>query len=189
MASRLHFPKGMTAPVTWTIDPTRSTLRFALRHIIVHEIRGSFGHWGGTLALDEDEPPRSRVDVWVDLASVETGDPSRDEHVRSPEFFDVARFPRATFTSLEIRTAAAPMATVRGRLDLHGIGQDVDLEVVDQTQSKGVDGVERRAFTIKTRFDRRRFGLRWNQDLDVGGVVVGDMIELEARVEAVRARR
>ena len=179
----------MTAPAKWTIDPNRSTLRFALRHIIVHQIRGSFGRWGGTIALDEVEPTQSRVDVWVDLASVETGDPARDDHVRSPEFFDVARFPRASFTSIEIGAPRGSKATVRGRLDLHGIGQDVELDVVDQTQSKGSDGVERRAFTIKTRFDRRRFGLRWNQDLDVGGVVVGDTIELEARVEAVRAPR
>jgi len=177
---------GLAGRVTWAIDPVRSRLLFALRHIIVHQIRGSFARWGGTIALDERDPARSRVDVWIDLASVDTGDPARDDHVRSAEFFDVARFPQATFASVEIRTSEGPVAVVRGRLDLHGVGEDLDVEIVDQARSTDPDGRERCTFTVKTRFDRRRFGLRWNQDLDVGGVVVGDIIEIEAHVEAVR---
>ncbi|HVV48230.1 MAG TPA: YceI family protein [Polyangia bacterium] len=183
---------GKTPPLRehdWRIDGERSALSFWLRHVVVHEIKGTFTRWGGTITLDEVDPTRSRVRVWVDLASIDTADPARDAQVRSAEFFDVARFPRAVFASTEIRLPDAGNPVVRGRLRLHGAERDVDLEIFQRDEHLDREGNERAVYSVKGRLDRRDFGLRWNQDLDVGGVVVGDQVQIEAHVEVVRRRR
>ena len=182
-------PKDATAVPSreeWTIDPDRSTLRFSLRHIVVHEIKGEFTRWGGTLSVDEANPTASTIRVWVDLESVNTGDPARDAQVRSSEFFDVGRFPRAVFTNTEIRLPDRSSPVVRGRLQLHGTEGDVDLEIVRREEQTTAEGTVRALYSVKGHIDRRLFGLRWNQDLDVGGVVVGDQVQIEAHVEAIR---
>jgi polyisoprenoid-binding protein YceI len=170
----------------WRIDCQRSSLQFSLRHIVFREIRGAFTRWGGTVRVDEDDIARSSVEVWVDLASIDTGDRERDDHLRSPEFFDVERFSRARFTSAEIKMGRDRSATVRGQLDLHGVEKVIDLEVIAHRGWTDGLGVERLAIWVKGRLDRRDFGLRWNQDLDLGGVVVGDQIEIVAHVACVR---
>jgi polyisoprenoid-binding protein YceI len=173
---------------TWQIDLDRSSLHFSLRHIVVHEIRGRFGKWGGTVTLAGDDLAKSSVRVWVDLGSVDTEEMERDGQIRSPEFFDVGRFPRAMFTSTEVRLPERENPIVKGHLDLHGFTGDVDVEITRHNRWTDDKGSERLSYEGKARFDRRKFGLRWNQDLDVGGVVVGDEIEILARVEAVRVK-
>jgi polyisoprenoid-binding protein YceI len=170
----------------WQIDPTRSTLGFSLRHIVVHHIRGTFRSWGGTVSLDPADPARSRVDVWVDLTSIDTGDPERDDHVRSAEFFEVARHPRAVFTSRSVGLVEGRAPVIRGVLGLHGVMVEVPVEITANEKRVDPAGGERRVYTIKASLDRQQFGLRWNQDLDAGGVVVGDNIAVEAHVETVQ---
>jgi polyisoprenoid-binding protein YceI len=170
----------------WQIDLERSTLRFSLRHIVVQEIRGQFRRWGGTITLDGDVLARSSVRLWVDLASVDTDDPARDDQIRSPEFFAVGDFPQATFSGTGVRLTEHANPIVKGRLDLHGFIEDVEVEVTRHDRWSGDKGLERASYEAKARLDRRKFGLRWNQDLDVGGVVVGDEIEIVVQLEAVR---
>jgi polyisoprenoid-binding protein YceI len=170
----------------WQIDLERSTLRFSLRHIVVQEIRGRFRRWGGTITLDGDILARSSVRLWVDLASVDTDDPARDEQIRSPEFFAVGDFPQATFSGTGVQLTEHANPIVKGRLDLHGFIEDVEVEVTRHDRWSGDKGLERASYEAKARLDRRKFGLRWNQDLDVGGVVVGDEIEIVVQLEAVR---
>ena len=163
----------------WQIDPARSRLTFTLRHLVIQQIRGQFRTWGGTLFLDRAEPWLSSVHVWVDLASIETDSVERDAHLRSAEFLDVARFPRAEFKS----TAVEPFdrhLLVRGRFQLHGVTHDLELEV-----EAGIGKAN--TYSVRGKVDRQHFGLHWNQDLDVGGVVVGDEIEMSAEVNVVRA--
>jgi polyisoprenoid-binding protein YceI len=173
----------------WEIDLDRSNLRFSLRHIVIHEIRGSFRRWGGTILLSDGDLAKSSVHVWVDLASVDTQDLERDAQLRSPEFFDVAHFPRATFSSSEIQLPEHANPLVKGLLALHGFMEDVELEITRHQRWTDPDKIERLSYEIRSRVDRRRFGLRWNLDLDLGGVVVGDEIQIIADVRAIRARR
>lgn len=168
----------------WEIDPAASELRFVLRHIVVQEICGKFRRWGGTLFLHRAQPELSTVRVWVDLASIETAAPERDDHVRSAEFFDVARFPRADFESSSVELGHEHVV-LRGLLNLHGTKHDVELEV--GPRSGPTDGV-RNAYRVRGTINRQAFGLHWNQDLEQGGTVVGDEVELEADVEIVRAK-
>jgi len=171
----------------WRIDTRHSTLRFWLRHIVVHQIHGHFESWDGRVLVDPATPALSSVSLWIDLGSVSTDNLERDEHIRSVEFFDVGRYPRATFTSTGVRVQAHANPVVLGRLSLHGIEQEVEVEITDQATRVDPDGHERRIYAVRAEIDRRAFGLQWNQDLDVGGVVVGDRIEIRAHVETVRA--
>jgi polyisoprenoid-binding protein YceI len=167
----------------WEINPAGSRLTFVLRHLVVQQIHGRFGRWGGTLFLDRQQPWLSSVRVWIDLASIDTDSAERDEHIRSPELMDVAQYPRADFesTSIEPRDGALQL---RGRLDLHGVIHDVELEVVARP---GATSAGRSVYGVSGKLNRQSFGLRWNQDLDIGGVVVGDEVELAAEVEVIRA--
>jgi polyisoprenoid-binding protein YceI len=166
----------------WDINPAGSRLTFVLRHLIVHQIPGRFHSWGGTLFLGRAAPWLSSVNVWIDLGSVDTDSVERDAHIRSAEFLDVERFPRAEFTSTAIEAQGAGLL-VRGRLQLHGITADLDLEVQWAT---GAGTTVENAYSIRGKLDRQLFGLHWNQDLDVGGLVLGDQIDLAAHVELVR---
>jgi polyisoprenoid-binding protein YceI len=172
----------------WQIDESRSTLTFALSHLVVGEIRGHFERWGGALLLDPAHLSRSELEVWIDVASLETGSAERDAHLRSAELLDVPRFPRAQFRSTGLAIHADGNATVSGRLDLHGVTRYVGLTVAATPPGSwvGDEGVLRAAYLVHGRFDRQAFGLHWNQDLDVGGIVVGDNVELTARVEMIR---
>jgi polyisoprenoid-binding protein YceI len=170
----------------WNIDGAKSKLAFALRHLVVGEIKGEFARWGGMLLLDPAHLSRSLLEVWIDVTSVDTGSAERDAHLRSPELLDVARFPRAEFRSTGIALRADGDAVVSGRLDLHGITRHVELTVISEGTWAHEPGVLRAGYRVRGKFDRQAFGLHWNQDLDVGGLVVGDRVELTAHVELIR---
>jgi polyisoprenoid-binding protein YceI len=166
----------------WEINPNGSQLGFSLRHLVFQQIRGRFRRWGGTLFLDRAAPERSSVHVWVEPASIETDSPDRDAHIRSAEFLDVARFPQAEFESTSVDPGERRLV-LRGRLRLRDVTHDVELEI-----ERGAGAVDpaRNVYTVRGRLNRQAFGLHWNQDLDVGGVVLGDEIEISAEVEVVR---
>jgi polyisoprenoid-binding protein YceI len=176
----------MHARERWLIDATRSKLQFVLRHMILSEIRGEFGHWGGELSVDPGDRARSSVDVWIGLASIQTGQPERDQHLRSPELLDVGRFPRAEFRSTVVALSGDSEALLTGRLDLHGVTGTVELRVMAQRTWVDEGGRTRAEYVVRGRMNRQAFGLHWNQDLDFGGVVVGDHVDIEARVQVVR---
>jgi polyisoprenoid-binding protein YceI len=170
---------------TWQVDPARSTLTFSLRHALVSEIRGRFTRWGGTLATDAGQPTSSSATIWVDLASIETGDPVRDAEARSSRFFDVGQHPEARFVSGRIRLPDAGNPIIEGRLELHGIAGDGAFEIVDRRQTTDPDGGERAIYLVRGELDRRDFELRWHTELDRLPFTVGAKISVEAHVEAV----
>ncbi len=169
----------------WEVDPTGSALEFSLRHLVIQEIRGKFHRWGGTVFIDRAQPSLSRLDIWIDAGTLDTGSGERDAHVRSSEFLDVGRFPRARFYS----TAVEPFEErirVRGNLHLHGISREVELEVIPGPITHDAYGVARSVYTAHGTVDRQAYGLHWNQDLDVGGVVVSDRIEVSIKAELLQ---
>ena len=171
----------------WQVVGIESALTFSLRHIVMSEIRGRFRRWGGMLMLDRADRSRARLKAWIDLASVDTGSFERDQHIRSAEFFDVARFPFAEFRSDAIAALDEQRFVVRGPLTLHGVDREVELIVTPGPKRE--DGeVTRAGYEVRATIDRQAFGLRWNQDLDAGGLVVGDRISIHARVQATRVR-
>jgi polyisoprenoid-binding protein YceI len=169
----------------WEVTSADSTLTFSVRHLVVSQIVGRFRKWGASLALDLDDVSRSRLTGWIDLASIDTGAPERDDHIRSLEFFNVTRFPVAEFRSDAIIPIADQRYLVRGQLILHGVARPIEMTVTPGPKIEEGDS-SRAAYEVHATIDRQAFGLHWNQDLDAGGVVVGDRIDVAARVQARR---
>jgi polyisoprenoid-binding protein YceI len=172
------------APGDWQLDPVHTTVEFIARHLMVTKVRGQFGGVQGNIHISED-PLGSWVEVEIDPARVETGDEKRDAHLRSPDFFDVERYPKLTFRSTRIEGSSPEHFLVTGDLTVHGVTRPVTLEVEYNGLTGDPWGGRRIGFSASTEVDREDFGLTWNVPLETGGVLVGKKIRLEFEVEAV----
>jgi polyisoprenoid-binding protein YceI len=171
----------------WNIDTTHSSVNFAVRHMLFAKVRGRFASWSGSVELDTSDLTRSRAVVEIDAASIDTGVADRDKHLRSPDFFDVAQFPKLRFESTRMEHAGDNRYTLHGKLTIRDVTREVALDVEHGGQAKDPWGNQRAAFNATTSIDRREFGLSWNQALETGGVLVGEKIEIELEVQAVQA--
>ena len=169
---------------TWTIDSTHTSIGFTVRHMVVAKVRGRFTSFEGSIALTDGRVPGAEVKI--DAASIDTQVAARDEHLRSADFFDVANHPAITFRASSIEQKGERVR-LSGDLTLHGVTRPVEIE--GEFYGKMVDpfGTERIAFSARTRLDRKDYGLTWNQAVEAGGVLVGDRIDIELEVQAVKA--
>ena len=171
---------------TWNIDPSHSAIAFSVRHMVVSKTRGRFLKWSGQIRFDPDEPAASSVEVTIDPASLDTAEPQRDAHLRSADFFDVEKFPTASFRSTKVEGLAGDRYRITGNLTLHGVTKAVVLDATYEGSGKDPWGGERAGFVASTSIDRRDFGLEWNKALETGGLLVGEKVELTLEVEAVK---
>lgn len=179
----------LAAAATWNIDPDHSNVGFKIRHLMVSNVKGSFDKYSGTVELNEKDIPKSKVDVSIDTASINTNVQKRDEHLRSADFFDVAKYPKMTFTSRKIVKAGKDKLKVTGDLTLHGITKEVVLSVEGPSkESKDPWGNIRRGASATTTINRKDFGLTWNKALETGGVVVGDEVNISLEIEMIKAK-
>ncbi|MEO7836670.1 MAG: YceI family protein [Acidimicrobiales bacterium] len=167
---------------TWNIDASHSSVEFSVRHL-VGKTRGQFKTFSGSINVAQDTLASS-VEASIALASVDTGDEKRDEHLRSPEFFDVGRHPVMTFRSTAVR-AAGDDYLVTGELSLRGVNRPVELKLEFQGVQQDPWGGTRSGFTATTELSRRDFGLEWNVALEAGGFLVGDKVRVSLEIEAV----
>jgi polyisoprenoid-binding protein YceI len=172
---------------TWNIDATHSGINFSIRHMVVSKVRGRFAKYSGTIAVNGDDLTRSVVEATIDAASIDTGTPQRDQHLRSADFFDVERFPELRFKSKRIEQVDDARYRVIGELTIRDVTREVALDVEYGGRAKDPWGNERIGFVARTALDRKDFGLQWNQALEAGGVLVGDRVDIELEVQAVRA--
>ena len=173
----------------WRADAATSRVGFRLRHLVLSEISGEVRRWRATVVIDSEDPSRSSVEAVLDARSLDTADPSRDEHIRSEEFLNVAAFPEIHFRSRRIEPIEGPRFTIVGDLTIRDVTREVKLDLEDCGRRSDAAGLEHATFRAHATINRQDFGLRWNQDLDTGGVVVGDKVELELTVEAVAERQ
>jgi polyisoprenoid-binding protein YceI len=171
---------------TWSFDPVHSHIGFSVRHLMISKVRGQFNKWSGTFELDDADPTRASIDVRIDAASIDTRDEKRDAHLRSPDFFDVEKFPELHFRSTGVERDGDDFI-VRGDLTIHGVTRPIALAVESLGQTKDPWGGERAGFSATASVNRKDFGLQWNLALETGGVVVGEKIEIAIEIEAVRA--
>jgi polyisoprenoid-binding protein YceI len=171
----------------WNIDVAHSGINFSVRHMVVSKVRGKFGKFSGVVNLDDDDLTRSQVQIAIDAASIDTGIGQRDDHLRSADFFDAAQYPELRFQSSRIERVADDRYRVVGQLTIRDTTKEVTLDVEYGGRAKDPWGNDRTGFTAKTVIDRKEFGLNWNQVLEAGGVLVGDRVEIELEVEAVKA--
>jgi len=170
----------------WEIDSSHSSVHFSVRHLVIAKVRGSFARWSGTVLVPDGDFSRATVDVTIDASSIATGVDQRDAHLKSPDFFDVAEFPELRFVGKRVVPRSGSEIDVVGDLTIKGLTREVVLRVEQHGQAKDPWGNLRAAFTAKASIDRKDFGLTWNQALETGGVMVGDRVEIEAEIEAVK---
>ncbi len=174
------------AAQTWNIDPSHSHIQFAVRHMVISKVRGRFNKFSGSLSFDPAAPQSGSVQATIEVDSIDTTDEKRDGHLKSPDFFDAAKFSTLTFKSTGI-TGSGSDLKVTGDLTIHGVTKSVTLDVESLGGGKDPWGGERQGFSAKTTINRQEFGLTWSQTLETGGLLVGDKIEIELDIEAVKA--
>lgn len=172
---------------TWNIDPTHSGVNFSVRHMVISKVRGKFAKYRGELSLDDDDLTKSSIDIAIDAASLDTGVEDRDAHLRSADFFDVEKYPELRYRSTRIDKVDDENFRVTGDLTIRDETREVVLDVEFGGRGKDPWGNERAGFSAKGRIDRKDFGLKWNQALEAGGVLVGDRVDIDIEVEAVKA--
>jgi polyisoprenoid-binding protein YceI len=173
----------MTTTRTWNIDASHTSVGFTVRHLI-SKVRGTFRAFSGTIDLDEQDVRRSSVRVEIDAASVDTREPKRDAHLRSPDFFDVEQHPKLTFVSTQVLAEDGKVTQVIGDLTIHGVTRQVTLDVEDLGRARDPWGNEKLAFEARTQINRKDFGLGWNAVLETGGFLVGDKVEIDLELQA-----
>jgi len=172
--------------IRWEIDSSHSSVHFSVRHLVIAKVRGSFARWSGTVQVPDGDFTKATVDVAIDASSIATGVEQRDAHLKSADFFDVAQYPELRFVGKRVEPRSDVEIDVVGDLTIKGITREVILRVEQHGQAKDPWGNVRAAFTAKTSIDRKEFGLTWNQVLETGGVMVGDRVDIEAEIEAVK---
>ena len=185
LSSTLSLPAVASAS-TWVVDASHSEVGFSVRHLMVSNTKGKFTKFEGTVELDEKNITKSKVNVSIDAASIDTNDEKRDGHLKSPDFFDVAKHPKLTFASTKVKKAGKGLK-VTGKLTIHGVTKTVVLNVEELTDTvKDPWGNVRRGLTARTEIERKDFGLTWNKALETGGVVVGETVKINLEVELIK---
>lgn len=176
----------MTA-TTWNFDLSHSSVNFHVRHLMVSKVHGRFHDWAGSLVIDDADITKSRVDVTIQAASLDTKDEKRDAHLRSPDFFDTEKHPTLTFKSTSVTKQGEGELEVTGDLTIAGTTKSVKLAVETAGTVKDPWGGTRTGFSAKTTINRKDFGLHWNAALEAGGVLVGEKVEITLEIEAIKA--
>jgi polyisoprenoid-binding protein YceI len=176
------------AGTLWTIDPGHSAIEFSIKHMKVATVRGRFTTFRGAIRFAGDRPHEAAVEVEIDAGSIDTGNAKRDEHLRSPDFFDVATYPTIAFRGTHVEPAGALRLErwrVAGDLTMHGVTRPVELEVEQTGSDPVLWDVEAASFAAATRISRKEFGIGINLPRDVGLLVIGDDVKIAINVQVV----
>jgi polyisoprenoid-binding protein YceI len=172
---------GSAHAATWTIDGNHSSVGFSIRHIF-SKVQGNFDKFSGTIEFDPANPAAASVKVEIDPASINTRNTKRDDHLRSADFFDVAKFPAMGFTSTKVTKGEGNVLTVEGDLTMHGVTKPVTLAVTFLGAGPAMGG-QRAGFESSAKLDRKEYGIVWNKTLD-NGTLLGDEVAISIDVEA-----
>lgn len=172
---------------TYTIDPAHSSADFKVRHLMVSNVRGEFSGVSGTVQFDRENPANSKIEAKIDVNTIQTRDAQRDAHLKSPDFFDVEKYPTITFVSKKVAKNGSDDYKVTGDLTIHGVTKEVVLDVEDVApEAKDPWGNVKTGASAKTKINRKDFGLVWNVGLETGGVLVGEDVQIHLDLELAR---
>jgi polyisoprenoid-binding protein YceI len=171
----------------WQIDRAHSAAQFSVRHLMVSTVRGHFGKLTGVVRYDPAKPGEASVEAEVDVSTIDTREAKRDAHLKSPDFFDVEKYPTMTFRSTKLEPAGPGKFKMTGNLTLRGVTRPVvfDLDGVSEP-IKDQRGGERMGATATAKINRSDFGMTWNRLLEAGGVTVGDEVTIVIDAELTR---
>lgn len=172
-----------TRTTVWTIDADHSAVEFSIKYMKITTVRGHFSDITGQVTIDHENFAHSRVDVQIGAASIDTGNPKRDTHLRSADFFDVEVFPTLTFTASGV-TKHGDSLVLTGDLTMHGVTRPVTLDAEFNGQAGTPTGHQIVSYSAAAALNRKDFGLNWNATLETGGVLVGEEVRITIDIEA-----
>ncbi len=177
---------ALAETATWNLDPAHTHSAFTIRHLVITNVRGEFGKTTGAVMLDDKDVTRSSVEATIDVTTIDTRVADRDTHLKSPDFFDAAKYPTMTFKSTKVQKAGKGKLKVTGDLTIKDVTRPVVLEVEGPTaEIKGPMGESRRGIAARTTINRRDFGLNWSKAVEAGPVV-GDKVTIEIEGELIK---
>jgi polyisoprenoid-binding protein YceI len=177
-----------TGAKTFAIDPVHSSVEFSIRHMMLSKVRGRFNTVSGTIEFPAIGVVPTSVSAVIDAASIDTRDPQRDGHLKSPDFLDVATYPNITFTSTGTSNVNGSNFDLNGNLSIHGVTKSITLKAEHAGRTTDPWGNDRIAFAATTKISRKDFGLTWNQTLETGGLVVGEDLDITLEIQGTAAK-
>ncbi|WHY13915.1 YceI family protein [Peribacillus frigoritolerans] len=170
----------------WIVDPTHSTIEFSVKHMMIAKVKGSFNKFEASILANPSDLTTAEIDFTVDVASIDTRNADRDNHLRSADFFDVEKNPTLTFKSTKIVKTDEDEYDVTGNVTLNGVTQEETFSITFEGQGKDPWGNEKAGFSGKGKVKRSDYGLTYNAALETGGVLIGDQITLTIEIEAAK---
>jgi len=174
--------------MAWKIDTVHSHVSFSVKHMMVTTVRGKFNSYRGSVRLDPKDFTRSRFEGEIDIASIDTGNVDRDNHLRTNDFFDAANHPKITFRSTGIEAKGDGEYVVHGDLTIRGVTKPIALDVEFRGTSKSPYGQTLAGIGVSGTLNRKDFGVNFNAILETGGVAVGEKVKLELDIEAIEVQ-
>lgn len=174
------------AQTTWQIDKVHSTVRFTIAHMVISEIDGNFTNFSGAISYTKADMSDADVNFLINTNSVNTRNAKRDGHLKSPDFFDVAKYPTITFKSTSVIKKDAKNFTLTGNLTMHGVTKLVELNLLSAGTIKDNRGNLKAGFKVTGNLKRSDFGLKYNSVMDNGGVVIGDKVSFNIKLETLQ---
>jgi polyisoprenoid-binding protein YceI len=171
--------------MAWEIDGSHSQVTFAVKHMVFTTVRGHFKVLSGSAHIDEQNPASSWIDAQADVASIDTTDVNRDNHLRSADFFDAQQYPVLHFKSTSVEAAGGNEYNVTGDLTMHGVTKSVTFKAEYGGQGKTPFGTQVAGLSAKTKINRKDWGLNWNASLETGGVLVSEDVTIEIDLQVV----
>jgi len=171
------------AQTNWQLDKSHSNINFTVSHMVVSETSGKFKFFEGKVVAKSDDFVDSDIEFTIDASSINTDDEKRDAHLKSPDFFDVAKYPQITFKSKSFKKIDGKNYKLTGDLTMHGVTKEVTFDVIYNGTAKSPTGVTKAGFKVIGKINRTDFGLKWNKTLDNGGLLVGEEVSLVCNIE------
>lgn len=175
------------AKTKWTLDQAHSAVDFSIKHMMIANVKGSFKSFDAVIEADTADLTTAELSFTVDLASIDTRNEDRDNHLRSADFFDVENHPKLTFTATNIVSKGDGEYDVTGDLTLHGVTKSETITVTYEGSGKDPWGAEKAGFSADGVLKRSDYGLTWNAALETGGVLVGDKVKIHLEIQAAKA--
>lgn len=170
--------------IKWVLDPTHSEIFFKVKHLMITNVKGTFGSFNAS--IDGEDFSKSPIAVTIDVNSISTNNADRDAHLKSGDFFETEQHPEINFVSKSFDSKGGDEYKLSGDLTIKGITKPITLDVEFGGTNKDPWGNEKAGFEVKGKFNRSEFGLNWNSALETGGLLVSDEVKLEASVQFVK---
>ena len=185
VAGMLILAAVAASAANYQVDPAHSTVGFAIKHLGISDVRGVFTNFSGTVEFDSAKPEAFRASGTVQVSSINTGNKTRDDHLRSPDFFDATKLPEIKFETTGVQKAGGGWV-VKGQFTMHGVTKEIALRGELSGPVQDPWGKSRIGIEATTVLNRQDYGIKWNKALDKGGLMIGDEVKISLNIEAIQ---